>query len=90
MLLTGTVEQDSLDRIGSFLPLGQAIKALRERRTDLSARGLSAACGLSPSYVSKLEAGEIDPSFRAFAKLSLALGMTTAEITFFLCMEANR
>jgi transcriptional regulator with XRE-family HTH domain len=90
MSFTGTLEQGSLDRIGSFLTLGQAIRGLREQRTDLSARALSATCGLSPSYVSKVEAGVIDPSFRAFAKLSLALGMTTAEMTFLLCMEANR
>lgn len=87
---TGLLEQESSDRIGGFLTLGQAIRTLREQRTDLSARALSAASGLSPSYVSKVESGEIEPSFRVFAKLALALGMTTAEITFLLCLEANR
>lgn len=37
---------------------------------------------LSPSYVGKVESGEIDPSLRAFAKIAMALEMSDFEIVF--------
>lgn len=61
--------------------LGQAIKLLREKK-GLSARSLSISCGFSPSYVSKIESGEIEPSFFAFSKIAQSLEMTTQEIIF--------
>lgn len=67
---------------------GAGIRWLR-CRNGLSARQLSARAGLSPSYVDKLERGEIEPSFRSFAKLALTLGMTPAEAWFLIQAEAQ-
>lgn len=66
-----------------------AIRLLRER-AGLSARQLSAAAGLSPAYVNKVESGQIEPSFRAFAKIARQLGMTQREIYLLVCGEAER
>lgn len=68
--------------------VGDAIHLLRERR-GLSARGLSNLAGLSPSYVSKVEAGEIEPSFRAFARMACVLKMTPREIYLCISQEAQ-
>lgn len=62
--------------------VGDAIRLLRQRQ-GYSARGLSNLAGLSPSYVSKVETGEIEPSFRAFARMACILRMTPREI--YLC-----
>lgn len=68
--------------------LGDLIRRSREAR-HLSARALSAQADLSPSYVGKVEAGEIEPSLRAFARIAMALGLTSQEIR--LCvLEASR
>lgn len=67
-----------------------AIRILRERRGNVSARALSLACGLSESYVGKLEAGTIEPSLRAFAKLAKELRMTQREVAAVLAAEAVR
>lgn len=72
------------------LTLGQALKALREQRTNLSARALSINAGLSESYVGKLEAGVCEPSARAFAKLAIQLRLKPAEVWVLLSREANR
>jgi len=53
----------------------------------MSTRALSQAAGLSTSYVSKLEAGEIEPSVRAFGRLAVALGMNQQEIFFCVITE---
>jgi transcriptional regulator with XRE-family HTH domain len=46
--------------------------------------------GQSGSYVSKLEAGTIEPSLRGFARLAKALEMTPQEIyTVVLCEAAG-
>jgi transcriptional regulator with XRE-family HTH domain len=63
------------------LNVANAIKFLRTKR-ELSARGLSQAAGLSPSYVSKVEAGELEPSFKAFCRIAEVLKMTDAEVVF--------
>ena len=60
-----------------------AVRYAREKK-HLSARSLSLLAGLSPSYVGKLESGEIEPSVRAFAKIALSLEMSAQEI--FLCL----
>lgn len=63
---------------------------LRTER-GLSARQLSQLAGLSPSYVSKLESGEIEPSFKGFAALAVTLEMTRPEIMLLLrCAAAAR
>lgn len=69
--------------------LGDGIKHLREARR-LSARALSLKCGFSPSYVSKIESGEIEPGFWAFARLAIVLEMTTQEILFLVEEEAKK
>ena len=65
-----------------------AIKNLRQKR-KVSARNLSIKAGLSSSYVSKVENGEIEPSFKAFAKIATALDMTTLEIMFCVLTETD-
>lgn len=54
---------------------------------NLSARALGLSAGLSSSYVGKLEAGEIEPSFRAFARLATVLGMSVHEVFFCVIQE---
>lgn len=68
------------------LKLGDAIRFLRLKR-GISARSLSLSAGLSSSYVGKLEAGEIEPSVRAFGSIALALSMTSAEVMFCVFAE---
>lgn len=55
----------------------------------MSARALSSLCGLSPSYVSKVENGELAPSFHAFAKFAQILEMTSQEIIFLVREEVK-
>ncbi len=71
------------------LPVGHFIRAYRNAR-KLSQRSLSIGSGLSASYVGKVESGEIDPSFRAFAMLAHHLGFTSREIVFLVKYEAAR
>lgn len=59
-------------------------------RSGLSARELSSKASLSPSYVTKLESGELEPSLRAFARIARATGMTQAEIYFCVLQESLR
>lgn len=75
--------------MGDELSLGDYIKAYREAR-GLSQRQLSLASDLSPSYVSKIEAGESEPSFRAFSRLAKTLGFTNAEIVHLVKHEGVR
>lgn len=65
-----------------------AVRHLRQTR-GISARQLSLDSGLSPSYVSKIESGEIEPSFKGFAKLAATLEMTTLEVAFCLSCETD-
>jgi transcriptional regulator with XRE-family HTH domain len=67
---------------------GAAIRFLRGKK-GLSARSLSLAAGLSPSYVNKVESGELQPSLNAFARLSVELGMTQQEILFIIAAEGQ-
>jgi transcriptional regulator with XRE-family HTH domain len=64
----------------------EAVKFLREQQ-NLSARKLSEAAGLSPSYVGKLEKRELAASLQAFARIATVLEMTPAEIWF--CVRAE-
>ena len=64
-----------------------AIKRLRESK-KMSARQLSLKSGLSPSYVAKVESGEIDPSFKAFARIAMVLEMSMLEIFFCIIGES--
>ncbi len=70
-----------------------AIRKCREKR-NVSARQLSLAAGFSESYVSKIESGELAPSFSAFASIARELEMTPWELMFCVLfadssMEAN-
>lgn len=69
--------------------LADAIRYLRNER-GLSAKSLSTQAGLSPSYVGKLESGEIEPGVRAFGRLALVLGMNQQEIYLCVVQEGLR
>lgn len=71
------------------LTLGSAVKQVRTTRTDLSARALSLAAGLSESYVGKVESDSIDPSFKAMAKISKILGLSANEIYVLINIEGT-
>lgn len=70
--------------------VGSAIKITREARTRLSARALSLRAGLSESYIGKIEAGTVEPSFRSFSKIAVALDMNPQEIALLVTQEAER
>lgn len=57
---------------------------MARERQKISARALSAMAELSPSYVGKVESGEIEPSLKAFARIALALHLSRQEI--WLCV----
>lgn len=71
------------------LTLGGVLKSAREQ-LNLSKRQLSLAAGLSESYVGKVESGEIDPSFRCFAKLACQLNLNAREVHLLVLQEASR
>lgn len=54
---------------------------------DVSARALSLACGLSPSYISKLESGGNKPPIDVFVKITKELQLNETEILFLLGCE---
>lgn len=56
-----------------------ALRTKREQR-GLSARSLSARLGKSPSYVSKVESGDITLSLDGFAEIARVLELTNVEI----------
>lgn len=63
--------------------LGDAVKFARER-SDASARQISMEAGLSPSYVSRVERGELKPSLEAFAKIMSVLDVSDKELIFMI------
>jgi len=63
------------------LSLAAILRRIREQR-NFSARALSLRANLSPSYVGKLESGEMEPSLRTFTALCRALGLSPREILF--------
>lgn len=67
--------------------LSSLLRQARESK-GLSARALSLEAGLSPSYVGKVEAGEIEPSLRTFAAIAVALELNPYEV--FFCVLADR
>lgn len=64
---------------------------LRVKREELgfSARELSQRAGLSPSYINKVESGEISPSLRAFSQIAEALNLNDLEVVT-LCRLARQ
>lgn len=71
------------------IPLGVVIRAQRKLH-GLSARELSAKAGLSPSYITKLESGEIEPSLKAFGRIARVLRFTVSEVYFCTMQEATK
>lgn len=68
--------------------LQDALRVKREQR-GLSARALSSQLGKSPSYVSKVESGDITLSLAGFAEIAKALELSVHEILY-LVHEAGR
>lgn len=58
----------------------QQLVCLKRTALGLSARGLSIAAGLSPSYVSKLESGRIEASLHAFSSIIKILKLSPLEV----------
>lgn len=53
--------------------VGEHVRRLREQ-ARLSARGLAARTGFSPSFISQLENGQVSPSIHSMEKIANALG----------------
>lgn len=68
--------------------LGDLVRRKRER-LGITARALSLQAGQSASYVTKLERGLIQPSFRAFARLAVALSFSPLEVVYAVAQEAK-
>lgn len=58
------------------------------QRSGQSARAVSLACGLSSSYVSKLESGGVRPPVDTFIKLVRQIGLSDQETLFLLGLYA--
>jgi transcriptional regulator with XRE-family HTH domain len=65
------------------LSLSEGIRYLRKRK-GMSARRVSLEAGLSSSYVSKVEKGEIEPSISSFYKICQVIEATDKEVVFLL------
>ena len=57
------------------------MRFLRERN-EVSARSLSERSGLSLSYVSKMEKGDVTPTVEVFSKIISNLDVTNAELVY--------
>jgi transcriptional regulator with XRE-family HTH domain len=60
-------------------PLGLAVKQLRTRR-GLSQEDLAHASGLHPTYISGIERGLRNPTWRSLGRLCEALGVKLSEL----------
>jgi transcriptional regulator with XRE-family HTH domain len=60
-------------------PLGLAVKELRARR-GLSQEELAHASGLHPTYISGIERGLRNPTWRSLSRLCGALGVKLSEL----------
>jgi transcriptional regulator with XRE-family HTH domain len=60
---------------------------IARQRKGMSQRELSLTVRRSPAYVSKLEAGAIEPSFLAVSQMAVALDLNPLE-TWILCRVA--
>ena len=58
----------------SSVNAGRSIKDIRKRQ-NISLRKLAATAEISPSYLSQIEGGRIDPSLSVLRRLSAALGV---------------
>lgn len=69
--------------------LSHSLRYARER-SGLSASALSRAIGRSPSYVSKVESGDLEASSSALSRMMLVLGLTDLEMRTLTIFAANR
>jgi transcriptional regulator with XRE-family HTH domain len=60
--------------------LGEAIRARREEIGGLSQEGLADAAGMHRTYVSEIERGLRNPSYRNLVKLAAALELSLSEL----------
>lgn len=74
---------------GEALSVASVVRAARERQ-GWSARELSRRVDVSPAYVTKLEAGTVDPSLSRFARLARVLRLSKAEIYYCLLYEGYK
>lgn len=72
---------NTMKRFTDQLNLGNAIRFLRSNKS-ISSRALSSMSGLSPSYIGKVESGDLNPSFDAFCAIAKALNMSDTEVLF--------
>ena len=59
------------------------MKFLRERQ-EISARALSEKSGVSLSYVSKMENGDVAPTVEVFSRIIQNLDVTSAELVYLI------
>ena len=59
--------------------LGLAVRELRKRR-NLSQEELAHASGLHPTYLSGIERGQRNPTWRSLGRVSDALGVRISEL----------
>jgi transcriptional regulator with XRE-family HTH domain len=59
--------------------LGLAVRELR-RRSDLSQEALAHASGLHPTYLSGIERGVRNPTWRSLGRICEALGVRTSDL----------
>jgi transcriptional regulator with XRE-family HTH domain len=73
-----------MDRESNSAPnctaLGHAVRELRKQR-DLSQEELAHASGLHPTYLSGIERGLRNPTWRSLGRVSEALGVRLSELT---------
>lgn len=78
-----------MDFKDNVVNLGNAIRFLRTDK-GLSSRALSSMAGLSPSYVGKVESGDLNPSFDAFCAIVKALEITDYETMFLVKLNQRK
>jgi transcriptional regulator with XRE-family HTH domain len=64
---------------GHLQGLARRIRTLRERK-GLTQEDFAARCGISVSFASLLERGERSPSYETLVQVSVALGVSLAEL----------
>lgn len=66
-----------------MITFGELIK-FKRAQADISARHLAKLCNVSPSYMSKIEAGTNIPSAQVFARLVRVLRLNDQEVFLLL------
>ncbi len=62
-----------------YTNIGPKVKKLREQQ-DITQETLADKVGLTQSFISKLENGELTPSLKSLEKIAEALGVEVAEL----------